>query len=325
MTELFVGIEIGATKCQASLGTAEGELLHTRRLDVILEEGAEGILRWMRQNVAELISTGRDSGDCVRSIAVGFGGIIESATGRILTSVQVKGWKDCMLRDWFQDELGLPTVILNDTVAGSYGEYMRGSGKGTRVFFYSNIGSGIGGALVIDGTCYDGLGYGAAYFGHTYIPDWMAVKPGARRKVEDMCSGWAIERRLRSPGYVPVGSVLLELCGGKRETLRCPMLGEAARQGDAFALAEIERTADSLATGLSNVITLFSPECVAIGGGVANMGDVLLDPVRRFVAERVFISAKDRYRIVQSAFGDQVVLVGSMMYAAREGRASRAG
>lgn len=95
------------------------------------------------------------------------------------------------------------------------------------------------------------------------------------------------------------------------------MLGKAAREGDPFARAEIERTADSLATGLSNVITLLSPECVAIGGGVAHMGDVLLDPVRRFVAERVFISAQNRYRIVQCAFGDQVVLVGSLLYAAR--------
>jgi len=284
---------------------------------VVLEQGAEGILHWMRRNVADLIAVARSGGDSVASLAVGFGGIIESATGRILTSVQVKGWKDCMLRDWFQDAFGLPAVILNDTVAGGYGEYTRGTGRGTRVFFYTNIGSGIGGCLIIDGQCYDGLGYGAAYFGHTYIPDWTAAQPGVRRKVEDMCSGWAVERRLRSPGYVPAGSLLLEMCGGRCEALRCPMLGKAGQQGDAFALAEIERIADSLATGLSNVITLFSPECVAIGGGVANMGDVLLDPVRRMVAERVFISAVDRYRIVQCAFGDQAVPVGSVLYAAR--------
>jgi glucokinase len=317
MRTLFVGVEIGATKCQASLGTAEGELLHTRLLSVVLEEGAEGILRWMRQNVADLVALGRAAGDAVASIAVGFGGIIESSTGRILTSVQVKGWKDCMLRDWFQEAFGLPTVILNDTVAGGYGEYVLGTGKGARVFFYTNIGSGIGGCLVIEGACYDGLGYGAAYFGHTYLPDWTAARPGERRKVEDLCSGWAIERRLRTPGYVPGGSLLLEMCGGRPETLRCATLEKAARQGDAFALAEIERTADSLATGLANVITLFSPECVAVGGGVSNMGDVLLDPVRRMVAERVFISAADRYRIVQCSLGDLAVPVGSVLYAAR--------
>lgn len=317
MRELFIGVEIGATKCQACLGTGSGDVLHTRMLSVVLEDGAEGILQWMRQNVAALIALGRGSGDRVVSIAVGFGGIIESATGRILTSVQVKGWKDCMLRDWFQQAFGLPAVILNDTVAGGYGEFLQGTGKGTRVFFYTNIGSGIGGCMVIDGRCYDGLGYGAAYFGHTYVPDWTAAQPGARRKVEDLCSGWAIERRLRSPGYVPDGSLLMEMCGGRRETLRCAMLEKAARQGDSFARAEIERTADSLSTGLSNVITLFSPECVAIGGGVSHMGDVLLDPVRRMVAERVFISAADRYRIVQCTFGDQVVLVGSLLYAAR--------
>jgi glucokinase len=138
--------------------------------------------------------------------------------------------------------------------------------------------------------------------------------------VEDLCSGWAIERRLRAQGYVPRESLLLELCGGRRETLSCATLGQAASRGDAFALAEIERIADSLATGLANVVTLFSPDRVSIGGGVGNLGELLLEPVRRYVAQRVFLSAKDRYRIVQCAFGDQAVLVGALLLAARQAK-----
>ena len=92
--------------------------------------------------------------------------------------------------------------MANDTVAGGYAELCRGAGVDARHFFYSNIGSGIGGALFLDRVPYDGLGMGAAYLGHTYVPDWTAEAPGRENKLENLCSGWSIERRLRTPGYV---------------------------------------------------------------------------------------------------------------------------
>ena len=175
------------------------------------------------------------------SIAVGFGGIIESATGRILTSVQVKGWKDCMLRDWFQGAFGLPTVILNDTVAGGYGEYMRGSGKGTRVFFYTNIGSGIGGCLIIDGTCYDGLGLRGRVLRPHVSPGLDSRRAGARARSRTCARGGRSRGGCAPRGTCPRDPCCSSCAAAGARTLRCPMLGEAARQGDAFALAEIEQ------------------------------------------------------------------------------------
>jgi predicted NBD/HSP70 family sugar kinase len=98
MGELFIGVEIGATKCQAAIGKGDGEILSVRRGKVVLEDGAAGILNWIQQNVGELISGELEFGGKVAGIAIGFGGIIETPTGRILTSVQVKGWKDFLLR-----------------------------------------------------------------------------------------------------------------------------------------------------------------------------------------------------------------------------------
>jgi len=315
--KLALGIEIGATKCQAAVGNADGRLLETMRLKVDLEKGAPGILAWLEECVAALLAAHSETRLQVAAIVAGFGGIVESATGRVLTSVQVSGWQDFPLKAWFEKRFALPCVVMNDTVTAGYGEHSLGSGRGSKYFFYTNIGSGIGGALMIDGKSYDGQGYGAAYFGHTFLPDWTANAPGGRRKVEDLCSGWAIERRLRTADYVPAQSGLMRLCQGKIGDLTCAMLGQAAKEGDAFALQEIDRVAWSLGTGLSNVVTLFSPDCVSIGGGVSNLGDVLLEPVRRVVDESVFLSARRRYRIVQSVFGDEVVLVGAVVYGAR--------
>jgi glucokinase len=271
----------------------------------------------MQKYIPEMLLRQTEFGGEVTAIGVGFGGIIESSTGLSLVSVQVDGWKDFNLKKWFEETFGLKSIILNDTVAGGYGEYLAGYGKGSRSFFYTNIGSGIGGVFILDGRYYDGIGYGAAYFGHTYIPDWTSNSPGAVIKVENMCSGFGIEKRLRKEGYVPHSSNMMELCSGNREGFDCSILAEAARLGDRFAIDEIDRIAYSYAIGLSNVITLVSADCISIGGGVAKMGDLLLDPIRKYTEELVFISAKGRYRIVGCRHEDNAVLVGSILYASK--------
>jgi glucokinase len=318
MRRLFIGVEIGGSKTQVALGDEKGEVLLLLQERVVLEDGAAGILRWVGEAVGGLIARQREYDGRVVAICVGFGGFIESSTGRVLTSVQVQGWKDVMLRSWFAERFGLPAFIINDTVAGGYGEYHLGSGRGVEHFFYTNIGSGIGGVFILNGEVYDGQGYGAAYFGHTYLPDWTAGEPGVARKVEDLCSGWAIERRLRTPGYVPVDSSLPGLCGGEVGKLTCAMLGQAAQAGDVFALAEIDRIARSFGIGLANVLTLTSLQRVSIGGGVAHLGEVLLAPIRKYADEHVLVTNRGRYDIVRCTFGDAAVLVGAVLYAAHQ-------
>ncbi|MDR3644303.1 MAG: ROK family protein, partial [Clostridia bacterium] len=213
-SNLYLGVEIGGTKHQIVLGDKNGNVLCIEKGKVVLEEGAQGILRWMADHIPAMIEKAPSFGGAVRAIGVGFGGIIETATGRSVASVQVKGWKDFMLKSWFEETFRLPAVVLNDTVAGGYGEYICGAGKGSKSFFYTNIGSGIGGVFIRNGEIYDGNGYGASYLGHTYVPDMIEGTSFKQRKVEELCSGWYIEQRLRSPGYVPKESLIMELCGG---------------------------------------------------------------------------------------------------------------
>jgi len=318
MHKLYLGIEIGGTKNQIALGNARGDILHAVTEKVNLRDGAAGTLAWIKRIIPEMIAKGQELGGVVAGIGVGFGGILESATGKILLSVQVAGWQNFMLKDWFTSNFGLPALIINDTVTGGYAEYVSGSGKGSQQFFYTNIGSGIGGVFILNGKIYDGLGYGAAYFGHTYLPDWSCAAPGMPRKVEDLCSGWAIEKRLRTAGYVPTDSLLLQFAGHHPDIFTCAILGQCAEKGDRFALAEIDRIARSFGIGLANVLSLVSPDCISIGGGVGKMGEILLGPVRKYTEEYSFISSKGRYRIVGSTFADAAVPVGSILLAAKQ-------
>lgn len=313
--KLYLGVEIGATKQQVALSDDAGNLLHTICEKVPLPNGASDVQAWLLQSIPRLIEREAEFGGEVQAIGAGFGGVLDSRSGRIRISVQVPGWQEFPLRDWLEQVFHLPAVVANDTVAGGYAELCRGSGAAARHFFYSNIGSGIGGALFLDRVPYDGLGLGAAYIGHTYVPDWTSGETGRENKLENLCSGWSIERRLRTTGYVPAESALLALCAGQVSKLTCALLGQAAGQGDVFATAEIDRIARSYAIALSNLLTLLSPDVVALGGGVANLGEILLEPIRRHTAERVFVSAQGAYQIVPCTFMDAAVPTGAALLA----------
>jgi glucokinase len=312
LKDLFIGIEIGATKQQITIGDGSEKLEYIVSEKIEIPNGAEDIKDWILSRVPEILNMQTQFGGKVRAIGVGFGGPLESSTGRILVSVQVNGWKDFELKEWFEKNFNLPTIVVNDTVSGGYAELMYGSGKDSRNFFYSNIGSGIGGSLFFYRDYYDGLGYGAGYLGHTYIPDWKI--PGQAVKLENVCSGFAIEKRLRTTGYVPKESILNEMCNGRIKELTCKMLEQAGYDGDIFALEEIKHIAQSYSIALSNMMILCSPDIVSIGGGVSNMGDMFLDQIRKYTDELVFISCKNKYKIVQTKFRESAVIVGALLF-----------
>ena len=291
----YIGIEIGGTKLQAALGTSDGEIIECERADAPAADGAEAILAWFKESVPRLIE--KADGD-IGAIGVGFGGPVDATEGRVLVSHQVEGWSGFPLGQWFTEHFGYACEVENDANAAGWAEYCNGAGRGTRNFCYMNIGSGIGGAFVINGELYNGQGFGAAEIGHTWVPDFTSNEPGAADKLEHLCSGWAIEKRV----------------GGGATTKQ---IADSARNGDTAAIAEIDRVAATIAVALGNVITLIHPERIAMGGGVSLMGDILLDPLRKHLKDRAFHLYQDRYEIVPCELGESVVIVGALLLAAR--------
>jgi len=307
----YIGVEIGGTKVQAALCGENGGVLKVWRGRVDIDSGAEGILEWLYGVIPEITGSCKNGGK-PEGIGIGFGGIVEKGTGNIAMSVQVKGWENVSLKKRFEDRFGLPACVENDTVCAGFAEYRTGAGQNAKNFFYTNIGSGIGGALFIDGKPVLGQSLGAAYFGHTWAPSWDT--PGKPEKIEDLCSGFAIERRLQSAGYVPDNSLVLKFAGTGRPD--CRALGKAANAGDAFALAELDRVAESFGIGLANIITLFHPEVIVIGGGVSNLGELILGPVRRYAAQYAFEPCKTGFSVLPCSFTEEAVLIGAAMVAA---------
>lgn len=204
--------------------------------------------------------------------------------------------------------------MFNDSNAAAWGEYCRGAGRGSQIFFYTNIGSGVGGGIILNGKLFDGQGYGAAEFGQSYLYDpWY--KGDSRypvNHIERICSGWSIEQRLRSD-KIPEQSVLLQLCEGHQEKINCPLWSEAIRMNDEYALKVLEEMAEYFAIALSNVLCFYSPEVIAIGGGVSLIGDPLITRIRKYTDQYVYQNSRGKYRIVKSELDEDVVLVGTLL------------
>jgi glucokinase len=314
---MFLGIEIGGTKLQLGVGRGDGTPLATlQRLEVNVRDGAAGIRRQIEEAGRRLIAR-----HGLRAIGVGFGGPVEAAAGRTIKSHQIEGWDDFPLADWCRQALALPAAICNDADAAGLAEARFGAGRGQRVVFYITVGSGIGGALMIDGKVYGGSSGVAAELGHLR-PGLQADRPAMT--VEAAASGWGIAAAARAAlaaGTDPSAAELLARADGHADRLTCQLLAQAASEGNPLARQVFRRAVQTLGWAIAQMITLMAPGVVVLGGGVPQAGEALFfAPLRAEVERYVFPPLRDRYRIVPAALGEAVVLHGALAVAAERER-----
>jgi len=299
----LLAIEIGGTKLQLFAGTGDGDIVDRRRFFVDRARGAEGIREQIAQAVPELIEKWKPA-----AIGVGYGGPVDWRSGRIWRSYHIQGWSDFPLGDWLREQTALPVFVENDSNLAALGEALCGAGKGLNPVFYTNMGSGVGGGLVVDGRLYHGAPPGEMEIGHLrlYGPD---------RILEDDCAGWSLDRQIREAIAQAPESKLAQLVvadpGGEARHLKAAL--EAA---DPLAQSLLATLAGHFARALGVVVQLLHPEGVVIGGGVSLIGE----PLRAAVAERLPQFIMDVYhpgpQIRLAGLREESVPVGALLMAA---------
>lgn len=304
---MFLGIEIGGTKLQLGVSPAEdGKLTALERAAVQPENGAQGICRQIEQLAAPLIKKYN-----VRAVGVGFGGPVDLQNGRIIKSHHVTGWDGFPIVDWCQKTFGLPSGVGNDSDMAGLGEARFGAGRGKKVVFYTNVGSGIGGALCIGGRVYVGGAGVASELGHIR-PGLQADAPNVI--VETASSGWAIGAAARADASL--APQLQQQFHCSLEQVTGKMVAEAALAGNEAAIAVFHRATQTYGWAIAQMITLLSPETVVIGGGVPMVGESLFfAPLREQVERYVFPPLRGTYQIVPAQLGEEVVLHGALVLA----------
>ncbi|HZO84336.1 MAG TPA: ROK family protein, partial [Verrucomicrobiae bacterium] len=197
----FLGIEIGGSKLQLFVGDASAKILERCRLTVDPKRGGDGIRAQIAENLPLLLKKSD-----VAAIAVGFGGPVDRRTGRIARSHQIEGWSDFDLQGWLRELSGKPVLIDNDANMGALGEALHGAGKGFDPVFYVTLGSGVGGGLAVNGEIYHGAAPGESEIGHLRLDREGTI-------VEERCSGWAVDRKIRELKKSGRPSALADLVG----------------------------------------------------------------------------------------------------------------
>lgn len=298
----MTGIEIGGTKLQIVRGGSDGTIAERIRFTVDPLHGAESIRRHIAQAVRDLRETRPIDG-----IGVGFGGPVDSGTGRICCSHHVEGWSGFPLAEWLAGLMEVPVRVDNDANVAALGEARLGAGRGRNPVFYVTLGSGVGGGLVVDGEIYHGASPGEAEIGHVRLD-----RTGAT--VESRCAGWAVDRRIREHIVRQPGCLLARLVGAESRG-EAAHLGTALAQGDAEAGRILAETATDLAFGLSHVTHLFHPAALVLGGGLALLGESL----RRAVAEALPLFVMEAFQpvpeVLLSALREDAVPQGALLLA----------
>ena len=298
----LLGIEIGGTKLQLFAGDDAGSAIERKKLYVDAAAGASGIRELIKRILPDLLGRYR-----VRAIGVGFGGPVDWRAGKICRSHQVEGWSGFDFSGWLHGLAGVPVIIDNDANVGALGEACRGAGVDFNPVFYVTLGSGVGGGLVVDGRVYHGTTPGEAEIGHIRLDKSGTI-------VEQRCSGWAVDARIRALKTTHPTSVLARLTepGGEAKHL-----GSALAQGDAAALQILEETAEDLAFALSHVVHLFHPQIIVLGGGLSGVGEPLRAEVAAALERFVMEAFHPLPRVALAALGEDAVPVGALALAKR--------
>ncbi len=303
MTEQnFIGIEIGGTKLQLVIADASFTIKDKVCLQVNQQKGAKGIQQQIEDSINKL-KTNKE----LSAICVGFGGPVNYKTGTISTSHQIKGWNSFNLKAWLQQISGAPAFIDNDANVAALGEAVHGTGSNYNIVFYMTIGSGIGGGLVINRQIYHGAFPGEVEIGHVRLN-----KSG--QTLEDLCSGWAVDKKVRAAALAEPESLLAELVGNSAKG-EARFLKTAAEKGDATAIEIIKTTADDLAFGLSHVVHLFHPEVIIIGGGLSLIGQQLFNEIASKLPTYILKSFLPAPEIKIASLREMVVPIGALQLA----------
>lgn len=306
--DCIFGVDIGGTNIKLGILSRAGEVLETASIPTAAVDGpvrvAERVHEWLHER-------GEGRYACVAA-GVDCAGLIDGSRGYLYSSPNLPGWENTDLAAVFSKRLSLPVIVENDVNCAAYGEYRLGAGRGTRCFACVTLGTGVGGGIVDGGSILRGSSGFAGEIGHTVIQiDGPVCSCGRRGHVEAFLGATAIVARMRRSMENGNTSVLQE-----RETITVKDIHGAALAGDILAIAVLAETGRYLGYGLCNLAHLFNPEMIAVGGGIAQAGDFILEPARETVRTNVMHERIADVRIVPAELGNTASFTGAALLAA---------
>ncbi len=325
---LVVGIDLGGTQIRAAV--LQGASLLSR-INLLTGENPtpERVMPRIFSAVQQALADAHVGLEQIAGIGIGAPGPLDSRTGIVFSPPNLPGWDHVPLRDIFYQQFHLPIFVENDANAAALAEHLFGAGRGTQDMVYITVSTGIGGGVIIRGQIMDGTSGTAAELGHMTVdlhgPRCNCGNVGC---LERLASGTAIAMNATEAIAQGRGDALLAFVLAHNGpyaniaantpfdhqtfvNINARMVGQAAEAGVTLAQEIIANAAEALGVGLVNFIHIFNPEMIILGGGVMQMGDLLMNPVMRVIQERTMRVPLKAVKIERACLGADVGVIGA--------------
>lgn len=286
-----IGIDLGGTNLRAGLVDDDGHVVARRQISTPAQAEPLEAIAAMAELVASL--------GAASEIGLGAPGLIDANNGVVRTSPNLPRWIDVPLASQLEALTGIPVKLANDVNAIAWGEWLFGAGRGCRDLLCITLGTGLGGALIIDGKLHLGRNQAAGEIGHfTLRPNGYPCPCGNYGCLEQYVAKNAIIREARQARP--------DLLGQTPETV-----AHAAAAGEEWARAVYEEVGVNLGLVLAGMVLTLNIEKIIVGGQIANAGDVLFGPLRAHTAERVHPALRESYVIEKILLGADAGIIGA--------------
>jgi glucokinase len=305
---IALGIDLGGTNLRSAAVSASGEIVYETSRPTFATEGVDSVI----DRVALAIREAAERAGVASDVPVGVAapGPLDPRAGIVHFAPNLPGWREVQLRDRLQALTNRPVLLGNDANAAALGEYIFGAGKGSQNMIYVGLGTGVGGGVISEGRLIDGARGMGGELGHVSVDlDGPRCTCGSSGCIEAFCSSWSITHEATL--LVSSGRGAAILAAAVEGKIGPRAVGAAAAVGDPSALALLERAGTALGAGLASFINIFNPEIIVLGGGVSEIGEPLLNPVRRAIDAFAMPVMRKDVRLTSSSLGLKTGIYGA--------------
>lgn len=315
----FIGIDLGGTNIKAGIVDLDaGEVIASQSIPTVAREGHDAVMRRMSDLALHVASENHFRLDEIGGIGIGLPGLLDLEKGTTVFLPNLPGrWPDIPVRETIACQTGLPVSILNDARAITFGEWKFGAGRGVDTIACFTIGTGVGGGIVVNGQLHMGIGGTAGELGHQTI-DYNGPRCGCGNCgcLEAFASGPAIAALGLKAVVQGLTTNIGKMVNYDLNKITPDVIAKAALEGDAIAKEIFSQVGKYFGIAIANILVTISPKRVVLGGGVAAAGEILFDPIRQTVRERVSVVPVDQVEILAAKLGNNAGVVGLASWAA---------
>lgn len=308
MTEQVIAVDLGGTHIRVAVADDSGRLTHHVRAATESALGPHSVIARMGELIDKVAGESGIGSD--RPVGVASPGPLNPKTGVVLYTPNLPGWRNVPFIDLLQERIGRTAYLANDGNCGALGEMRFGGAKGERDLIYFALGTGVGGGVVSNGMLVDGARGLGAEVGHMAIAlDGPRCSCGSIGCLESFVSGWAIKREAEAVATTADGDRLRELAGDGE--IHAGVVGRAADEGDPASIEILNRAGRALGAAMGALTNIFNPSAIVIGGGVAAIGDHLLNPARKAFPSYSFVDMRADVSVRYSSLGGETGILGA--------------